>query len=141
MRPLPPAAAGSTPAPGLPLRPARWPALLLLGAAGVFVLLTFDAHGISNDEEVQHVYGRLLLDFYTSGFADQRAFEYKNLYLYGGLFDLIAAGLERVGGLEEAALWNLRHLMSACFGLAGLAGVWLLAARLAGERGGGGAFG
>ncbi len=136
MRPLPPAAAGSTPAPGLPLRPARWPALLLLGAAGVFVLLTFDAHGISNDEEVQHVYGRLLLDFYTSGFADQRAFEYKNLYLYGGLFDLIAAGLERVGGLEEAALWNLRHLMSACFGLAGLAGVWLLAARLAGERAG-----
>lgn len=132
----PPAAAGK-------VRPRRfsvlvrcWPALSLLVAAGVFVLFTYDAHGISNDEEVQHVYGRLLLDFYASGFADQRVFEYKNLYLYGGLFDLIAAGLERIGGLEGAAVWNLRHLLSAAFGLAGLAGVWLLARRLAGERAG-----
>ena len=136
MLPVLPAAAGSTLPPRLSPLFARWPALLLLGAAGVFVLLTFDAHGISNDEEVQHVYGRLLLDFYASGFTDQRAFAYKNLYLYGGLFDLIAAGLERIGGLEGAAVWNLRHLMSACFGLAGLAGAWLLAARLAGDRAG-----
>lgn len=115
---------------------AHGPALVLLLAAGIFVLLTYDVHGISNDEEVQHVYGGLLVDFYTSGFADQRAFEYKNLYLYGGLFDLIAASVERIGGLEGAAVWNLRHLMSACFGLVGLAGAWLLAARLAGERAG-----
>jgi hypothetical protein len=108
-------------------------ALAVLVLAGAFVLLTFDQHGISNDEEVQHVYGRLLLDFYLSGFTDRQAFEYKNLYLYGGFFDLVAAALERAGVAEGPALWDLRHLISAGFGLLGLAGTWLLARRLAGE--------
>jgi hypothetical protein len=110
-------------------------ALLLLAATGAFIVLTFDQHGISNDEEVQHVYGRLLVDFYASGLNDLRAFEYKNLYLYGGLFDLIAAMLERTGIVDAAGVnvWDMRHLLSAAFGLAGLAGTWLLARRLAGE--------
>jgi 4-amino-4-deoxy-L-arabinose transferase-like glycosyltransferase len=112
---------------------ARGLALAVLALAGVFVLLTFDQHGISNDEEVQHVYGRLLLDFYLSAFADRQAFEYKNLYLYGGFFDLVAAAFERAGLAAGPALWDLRHLISAAFGLAGLAGTWLLARRLAGE--------
>ena len=63
------------------------PLLLLLSA---LVMLTFRDYGISNDEEVQNVYGRLLLSFYTSGFTDWSAFHYKNLFLYGGLFDLVA---------------------------------------------------
>ncbi len=112
---------------------ARRLALAVLALAGVFVLLTFDQHGISNDEEVQHVYGRLLLDFYASGFVDRQAFEYKNLYLYGGFFDLVAAAFERAGAAEGPALWDLRHLIAAGFGLLGLAGTWLLARRLAGE--------
>lgn len=103
----------------------------VLAGMSLFVLLCFNQYGISNDEEVQHVYGRLLLDFYGSGFADQSAFAYKNLYLYGGLFDLIAAGLERM--LPGVDVWDMRHLLSALFGLGGLAGTWLLARRLAGE--------
>lgn len=106
-------------------------ALVLLAGVGLFILLTFDQHGISNDEEVQHVYGRLLVEFYASGFADRGAFAYKNLYLYGGLFDLIAATLERVLPMN---VWDLRHLLSATFGLLGLAGTWLLARLLMGER-------
>jgi hypothetical protein len=116
-----------------PLRrrhPAFLLGLALLGLAAFYVLSTFDVHGISNDEEVQHVYGRLLLDFYASGFSERGAFGYKNLYLYGGLFDLIAAALERVSSIN---IWDLRHLLSALFGLAGLAGSWLMARRLAGE--------
>uniref|UniRef100_A0ABX1N737 Glycosyltransferase RgtA/B/C/D-like domain-containing protein n=1 Tax=Aromatoleum buckelii TaxID=200254 RepID=A0ABX1N737_9RHOO len=110
---------------------ARRLALLLLAATALFIVFTFDRHGISNDEEVQHIYGRLLVDFYASGFADRVAFAYKNLYLYGGLFDLIAATLERV---VPIGVWDLRHLLSAAFGFAGLAGTWLLARLLAGER-------
>jgi hypothetical protein len=124
------------PAAGGVLLPAVWArrlALLLFAATALFIALTFDQHGISNDEEVQHVYGRLLVDFYASGFADRAAFAYKNLYLYGGLFDLIAASLERIVPID---VWDLRHLLSALFGLAGLAGTWLLARRLAGEHAG-----
>lgn len=87
----------------------------------LFILLTFRQYGISNDEEVQHTYGRLLLDFYRSGFTDQAAFHYKNLYLYGGLFDIIAAILEKITPLW---LWDMRHLLSAGFGFVGLIAAW-----------------
>ena len=112
-------------------------ALGLLLLTALFIFLTYDQHGISNDEEVQHVYGRLLLDFHLSGFTDLRAFEYKNLYLYGGFFDLIAAVIERLFlPASGPQVWEMRHLLSAVFGLAGLAGTWLLARRLAGDRAG-----
>jgi hypothetical protein len=120
-----------------PLPCARWPRLatwLLFGLLAIFVLLTFRQHGISNDEEVQHIYGRLLLDFYGSVFADHAAFEYKNLYLYGGLFDLIAAALERVLPVGMLDVWDLRHLLSALFGVTGIVAAWKLARRLADEQ-------
>jgi dolichyl-phosphate-mannose-protein mannosyltransferase len=112
---------------------ARRLALLVFALLGLYVALSWDQHGISNDEEVQHIYGRLLVDFYASGFADRAAFGYKNLYLYGGFFDLIAAGLERV---LPVMVWDLRHLLSALFGLLGLAAVWQLGRELGGEKDG-----
>lgn len=114
---------------------ARYLAVVVLLAAGCYVLLSHADHGISNDEEVQHVYGRLLFDFYLSGLTDLRAFAYKNLYLYGGLFDLIAASLERLFGFDPdgEAVWTMRHLLSGIFGLAGLAGCWMLGRRVGGE--------
>lgn len=105
--------------------------LVLFSILTVFIAFTFKEYGISNDEQVQHVYGQLLLNFYSSGFADQAAFAYKNLYLYGGLFDLIAAGLEKVLPLW---VWDIRHLLSALFGLAGIVAVYKIANELAGPR-------
>lgn len=105
----------------------------IFAALILFILLTFRHYGISNDEEVQHVYGRLLLDFYQSGFQDQSAFHYKNLYLYGGFFDVIAALLEKANVLW---LWDMRHLLSAIFGLLGLLGVYKIAVELGSERSG-----
>lgn len=101
--------------------------------------MTFRYHGISNDEEVQHVYGRLLLDFYGSGLQDMSAFHYKNLYLYGGMFDLIAAILEKFASqlgllpydLQTPDIWQLRHLISALFGLAAIALVYRIGKTLA----------
>jgi hypothetical protein len=103
----------------------------LFAAIAIFILLTFKQYGISNDENVQHVYGQLLLKFYGSGFIDQSAFTYKNLYLYGGLFDLIAASLERVLPLW---VWDIRHLLSAIFGFIGIVAVYKITKELAGER-------
>lgn len=103
----------------------------LFGALAIFILLTFKQYGVSNDEEVQHIYGRLLLKFYSSGFADQSAFAYKNLYLYGGFFDLLAASLEKILPIW---VWDIRHLLSALFGLAGIVAVYKITKKLAGER-------
>jgi len=103
----------------------------LFGALGIFILLTFKQYGISNDEQVQHVYGQLLLKFYSSGFTDQTAFTYKNLYLYGGFFDLVAASLEKILPIW---VWDIRHLLSAIFGFAGILAIYKVTEKLAGER-------
>jgi hypothetical protein len=95
------------------------------------VLLTFRQYGISNDEEVQHVYGEKLVSFYLSGFADDSAFTYKNLYLYGGVFDMAAVALGAVLPLDP---YDVRHLFSGLVGVLGIAGVWLLTRWLATPR-------
>jgi len=105
--------------------------LALFSLLAVFIAVTFKQYGISNDEQVQHVYGQLLLKFYSSGFVDHAAFTYKNLYLYGGLFDLVAAILEKVLPLW---VWDIRHLLSALFGLAGIIAVHKITNALAGAR-------
>ncbi|WP_036302942.1 glycosyltransferase family 39 protein [Methylotenera sp. L2L1] len=105
--------------------------LALFSLLAVFILVTFKQYGISNDEQVQHVYGQLLLNFYSTGFADHAAFTYKNLYLYGGLFDLVAAMLEKILPLW---VWDIRHLLSALFGFAGIVAVYKVTNELAGRR-------
>jgi hypothetical protein len=110
-----------------------WLSWALLAAVLLFVLATFGQHGISNDEPVQHTYGRLLLAFYGSGFADRHAFDYLNLHLYGGLFDILAAALEPY---SPWSVWDLRHLLSALFGVVGIVFASLTARQLAGPRAG-----
>lgn len=105
----------------------------LFAVIAAWIVLSFRDYGISNDEPVQHTYGQLLLAWYASGFTDDRAFHYINLYLYGGLFDLIAAGLQPYVPLP---LYEWRHLLSAGFGFIGLIGVWRLAKLLGGEKAG-----
>lgn len=123
-----PSSSGSMWASVLSTRMLTW---VVFGALALFVLLSFGQHGISNDEEVQHIYGRLLLAYYQSGLTDLSAFGYKNLYLYGGLFDMLAA-------LGEACLplplWDMRHLLSALFGMAGMVGVYRLGRHLDSAR-------
>jgi hypothetical protein len=97
----------------------------------LWIGLTYQLHGISNDEFVQHTYGQLLLKYYLTDFVDDAALHYKNLYLYGGLFDLIAASLEKVSTMW---IWDLRHLISAGFGLLGFVALYRTAYLLGGAR-------
>ena len=105
----------------------------LLALLAVLVCATFLDYGISNDEEVQHVYGQKLLDFYLSGFADRSAFEFRNLYLYGGLFDMLAVALAPI---SPYGAYETRHLLSGLIGVGGVAAVWRLARHFAGPRAG-----
>lgn len=109
----------------------RWLIRFFWLALIIWVALTFRQHGISNDEYVQHTYGQMLLDWYQSGFKDQDAFHYRNLYLYGGLFDIIAAALDPY---IPIMIWDIRHLLSALFGLLGFYGVSRFAHLLGGDR-------
>ena len=108
-------------------------AALVMAAAVVVVFTTFRDYGITHDEEVQDNYGHMLLSFYASGFKDLTAFGYQDLYLYGGLFDLVAVLVEKVVPFGN---YEARHLLGATIGLVGLAGAWRLGRHLGGERAG-----
>jgi hypothetical protein len=108
-------------------------AVLLLGALVVLIAFTFGDYAISNDEEVQQHYAELIIAYYRSGFTDEALFHFRNLYLYGGLFDLIAVGLEKLLPLD---IYAVRHLLSALTGVGGIAAVWATARTLGGSRAG-----
>jgi hypothetical protein len=105
----------------------------VVAALALLVILTFRHYGISNDEEVQHRYGELILAYYGSAFSDRSVFDYKNLYLYGGLFDVVAVLLAK---LWPADVYSLRHLLSGLVGVAGIAATAATARLIAGPRAG-----
>jgi Dolichyl-phosphate-mannose-protein mannosyltransferase len=108
-------------------------AAFVFGVLFVLVACTFRDYAISNDEEVQQRYGEMIVAYYASGFADQALFHFRDLYLYGGLFDIIAVGLEKLLPLDPYAV---RHLLTALTGIGGIAAVWATARTIAGPRAG-----
>src|SRR5581483_11677931 len=107
--------------------------MLLLAVLVVLVLLTFKDYAISNDEEVQQRYGEMIIAYYRSGFTDQTLFHFQNLYLYGGLFDIVAVFLQHLIPLEP---YDLRHILTALIGIGGIAAAWATARMIAGPRAG-----
>ena len=108
-------------------------AALVFATLIALVAFTFGDYGISNDEEVQQHYGELIVRYYASGMTDQAVFHFKNLYLYGGLFDVIVVGLQKLLPLDPYAV---RHLFSALTGVGGIAAAWATARAIGGARAG-----
>jgi len=76
-------------------------------------LLSFD-YGITGDELVHKQNGENVLKYLTSGGADTTYRTYKNLYLYGGLFDASAAMIYE--NMPSADPYDVRHFLNALFG-------------------------
>jgi hypothetical protein len=108
-------------------------ALAAFAALALLVLLTFDDYAISNDEIVQNRYGEFILAYYASGFTDQALFHFENLYLYGGLFDVISILLDRALPFD---LFTIRHFLCGLTGIGGIIATWAVARLLAGPRAG-----
>ncbi len=106
----------------------------LLVALVVLAITTYDSYAISNDEGVQQRYGELIIAYYLSGFTDRQLFHFDNLYLYGGLFDILAVLVERA--LPFFDPYTVRHLLCALTGIAGIAAAYATARLLAGPRAG-----
>ena len=88
-----------------------------LAALVILAIWTFQDYAISNDEGVQHRYGELIVAYYKSGFTDQSLFKLDNLYLYGGLFDLLGLGMSYIVPVDP---YELRHLLCALIGIGGI---------------------
>jgi hypothetical protein len=107
--------------------------LVLLISLIATVAFTFHDYAISNDEAVQHHYGELILAYYASNFTDLSVFNYQNLYLYGGLFDIAAVWLSHLCTLDP---YELRHILCALIGVAGIGATAATARWIAGPRAG-----
>jgi Dolichyl-phosphate-mannose-protein mannosyltransferase len=107
--------------------------LALIAVLILVALCTFRDYAISNDEGVQHQYGELIIAYYTSGFRDQDLFNFQNLYLYGGLFDVLAILLNHLIPIDP---FDLRHIMCALIGIGGICAAAATARLIAGPRAG-----
>jgi 4-amino-4-deoxy-L-arabinose transferase-like glycosyltransferase len=105
---------------------------VLIGAA-VIALFTFRDYGLGWDDYTHAEYGDLLVAFFASGFRDQRALSWVNLYMYGGGFDVIAALAAKI---LPFTVFETRRLVGALVGLIGLLAVWRTARRIGGPPAG-----
>ena len=108
-------------------------AIAVLVVVTVIAALTFKDYGLGWDDYTHAEYGGLLLRLYSSGFTDQRAFHFVNLYAYGGGFDMLAAYAAQVLPFD---LWETRRLCGSIVGIVGLAVVWRIGRRLGGPLAG-----
>jgi Dolichyl-phosphate-mannose-protein mannosyltransferase len=117
--------AGATPA-------ARWIdalAILILLIVSIIAAATFRDYGLGWDDYTHSQYGDLLVALYSSGFTDQRALSFVNLYMYGGGFDLVSALAAKV---LPFGLFPTRRLVGAAVGIFGLFITWRLGRRVGG---------
>src|SRR4051794_39763028 len=105
----------------------------LLAALVAAALLTFRDYAISNDEGVQQRYAELIIEYYRSGFVARDLFSFQNLYLYSGLFDVVAVILAKIVPLHP---FELRHILCAMTGIGGIAAAAATARLIAGPRAG-----
>jgi len=120
---------------------ARWPteriadglALAIIVAIAIIAAFTFRDYGLGWDDYAHAEYGGLLLNLYSSGFTDQRALSFVNLYAYGGGFDLLSALVAKVLSLD---LFETRRLIGAVVGLIGIFITWRLGRRIGGPLAG-----
>jgi hypothetical protein len=121
-------------------------------AAVMLAVLVFSSLscGIIWDEWIQSHYGKLVLRFLITGGADKTFLSFATMYLYGGLFDTLAAAgygllFDNLGkvayygiydDLKLYPLYETRHVLNSLFGFAAVLGTGLLAAEIAGWRAG-----
>ena len=110
-----------------------WLAVAVLGIVAVVALATFRDYGLSWDDYAHSEYGDLLVAFYASGFADQRALSWINLYRYGGGFDLLAALAAKA---LPFTVFETRRLLGAAVGVLGLFVTWRAGRRIGGPPAG-----
>jgi hypothetical protein len=104
-------------------------AILILVAVGLIAALTFRDYGLGWDDYTHSEYGDMLLALYRTGFADDRALSFVNLFMYGGGFDMVAGLLAKILPFD---LFETRRLVGAATGLAGLIATWRIGRHLGG---------
>lgn len=108
---------------------AFWTFAAIAGALLPLMLTASFDFGVTWDEKPRHKYGELIWEFYR-GLRSRSSFGETGGHLYGGLFDVVCAGIEQWVPLNR---YVVRHLVNASFGWVGILYAGRLAARLFGR--------
>lgn len=81
------------------------------------IIATFLDYGITPDETGHVHYGRSVVHWYTTFFAERSIFTWTNTWLYGGIYDAISYLATKISPLD---LYDTRHLLNATVGLLGV---------------------
>ncbi|WP_276134051.1 tetratricopeptide repeat protein [Polluticoccus soli] len=98
-----------------------------LGLMLLIMLWVSKDYGISGDEVTQNTYGHHVYDYYASGGENKAALSYKNVYFYGGFYDLLCVCVNKMLGVNEAMEYETRHFINAIFGFLAILFTALLA--------------
>jgi hypothetical protein len=117
------------------LRHLDWTSLsyLLFVVYLLLIFWTFTDYGIIWDEYWQSTYGEYVIRWYTTHLRDPAALTYRDLQLYGGLFDVLAQMATR---FSPIGIFETRHFVNALFGLLTVVGAYQLGMYLAGPLAG-----
>jgi hypothetical protein len=122
---------GRSPASRDPYRWLSWLGLIFLVCLAVALR---HAVGLTLDETLHMRYGRKILLWFSSGFADRRALSFGGIVAqYGGLFDAVVQLAARFTPNDALAT---RHVGSALCAVLGIVATWKIAERLGGTRAG-----
>jgi|GEM_PF-3290858 len=98
-----------------------FPFVIFLSISFLVIYFLHDHYGISYDEEVHKNYGNFILYFYESFGKNPSALIYRDLFNYGGFFDVLTQSIVHlfslIGGLE--GIHELRHIVNGWIGLLG----------------------
>lgn len=103
--------------------------IVVLAVVALVAAATFRSYGLGWDDYTHTEYAELLIRLYASGFKDQAALSFANLYMYGGGFDVVAELMHRA---LHSDLFETRRLVGAIVGIAGLTVTWRVARRVGG---------
>jgi hypothetical protein len=93
----------------------------------VIMLWVSKDYGITGDEVTQNTYGETVYKYFASGGKDKSALTYRNVYFYGGFYDLICVTVNKMLGTSDANVYNVRHFINAIFGFLAIVVTGLLA--------------
>jgi hypothetical protein len=113
-----------------PLSPSAWRTVAIALALLLLPLLLWMSldFGVTLDEGRRQANGERIWRLYRGDIVPPVT---ANENLHGGLFDVLAVGLQQILPLEP---YNVRHLLNAVFGWIGIACCGMVVARLAGWR-------
>jgi hypothetical protein len=103
--------------------------LTLISLAFMLVIMLWVSkdYGITGDEVTQNTYGETVYKYFATGGADKSALTYRNVYFYGGFYDLICVTVNKMLGTKEADIFDVRHFINAIFGFLAIVFTGLLA--------------